>query len=92
MSTPYPYEVTEDPRSLSDEDLAFLSKYTGVKDYDQLRKHVLEVWRSVKAQVRGLHGCMRHTSHACPPHFFDSVSLSLPPVPRRAGCTAASSA
>ena len=55
MSTPYPYEVTEDPRSLSDGDLAFLSKYTGVKDYDQLREHVLEVWRSVKAQVRGLH-------------------------------------
>ena len=52
MTTPYPYAVTEEPRSLSDEDLAFLSRYTGVKDLDKLRKHVLEVWRSVKAQAR----------------------------------------
>ena len=44
----YPYTVTEEPRDLSDEDLSFLSEYTGQKDLDKLRAHVVGVWRSVK--------------------------------------------
>lgn len=48
--TPYPYEVSDQPPELSDQDLAFISSYTG-KDLDELRVHVISVWRAVKAKV-----------------------------------------
>ena len=44
----YPYTVTEEPRDLPDDDLCFISEYTGEKDLDKLRAHVVAVWRSVK--------------------------------------------
>ncbi len=67
---PYPHAVTEEPRDLSEQDLAFLSAYTGQKDMQKLQEHVVSVWRSVKAQswvycciqVRGMmpaHRCAR---------------------------------
>ena len=47
----YPYATPEQPNKLSDDDLHFLSLYTGQKDLDKLREHVLKVWRSLKDQV-----------------------------------------
>jgi hypothetical protein len=49
----YPYETPDEPRKLTDDDLAFLSRYTGEKDLDKLRNHVISVWKSVKSKVRG---------------------------------------
>lgn len=48
----YPYATPEQPNKLSDYDLQFLSLYTGQKDLDKLREHVLKVWRSLKDQVQ----------------------------------------
>ena len=64
QAAPYPYAVSEEPRELSEQDLAFLSAYTGQKDMQKLQEHVVSVWRTVKAQswvycciqVRG--GCL----------------------------------
>ena len=40
------------PRELTDEELSFLSEYTGERDLAALRQHVLRVWHDVKAKVR----------------------------------------
>ncbi len=39
------------PRDISDEELQFLSNYTGERDLVALRQHVLKVWAEVKAKV-----------------------------------------
>ncbi len=39
------------PRNISDEELQFLSNYTGERDLVALRRHVLKVWAEVKAKV-----------------------------------------
>lgn len=49
---PYPYATPEEPRDLSDDDLSLLSQYTGEKDLEKLREHVLTIWRNVKSKVR----------------------------------------
>ena len=51
QKAPYPYEVNDVPLDLPDEALAFLSTYTGEKDFNKLRAHVVAVWRAVKAKV-----------------------------------------
>ena len=50
-SRPYPYATPEQPKELSDQDLKFLSLYTGETDLDKLRAHVFAIWRSVKDTV-----------------------------------------
>ena len=50
-SQPYPYATPEQPKKLSDQDLKFLSLYTGERDLDKLRAHVFAIWRSVKDTV-----------------------------------------
>lgn len=40
------------PRELTDDDLNFLSDYTGERDLAALRQHVLRVWHDVKAKAR----------------------------------------
>ena len=40
------------PRELTDEELSFLSDYTGERDLPALRQHVLSVWHDVKAKAR----------------------------------------
>ena len=45
------------PRELTDEELSFLSDYTGERDLPALRQHVLSVWRDVKAKARRLAQC-----------------------------------
>ena len=47
------------PRELTDEELSFLSDYTGERDLPALRQHVLSVWRDVKAKARRLAQCAR---------------------------------
>lgn len=47
----YPYSTPEQPKHVTDEDLLFLSLYSGQKDLDKLRQHVIKVWRSVKDTV-----------------------------------------
>ena len=42
------------PRELTDEELSFLSDYTGERDLPALRQRVLSVWRDVKAKARCL--------------------------------------
>ena len=51
-SQKYPYPTSEEPNDLTDEDLQFLSLYTGQQDLHLLREHVLEIWRSVKGKVQ----------------------------------------
>lgn len=46
-----PY-ADDPPREITDEDLSFLSEYTGERDLAVLRTHVLKVWAAVKAKVR----------------------------------------
>ena len=46
-----PY-ADDPPREITDEDLSFLSDYTGERDLAVLRRHVLKVWAAVKAKVR----------------------------------------
>ena len=53
-SQKYPYPTSEEPNDLTDEDLDFLSLYTGQKDLHLLREHVVKIWRSVKAAVQCL--------------------------------------
>lgn len=50
-TNPYPYATPDEPRDISDEDLAYLSRYTGEKDLDKLRAQVITVWKSVKSKV-----------------------------------------
>ena len=50
-SQPYPYATPEQPKELSDQDLKFLSLYTGERDLNKLRAHVFAIWRSVKDTV-----------------------------------------
>lgn len=45
------------PRELTDEELSFLSDYTGERDLPALRQHVLSVWHDVKAKARRLALC-----------------------------------
>ena len=45
-----PY-ASEPPRDISDEELRFLSNYTGEHDLATLRQHVLKVWAEVKEKV-----------------------------------------
>lgn len=51
-SQKYPYATSEQPNDLTDEDLQFLSIYTGQKDLGALREHVIRIWRSVKDTVQ----------------------------------------
>ena len=51
VSQPYPYATPEQPKVLSDQDLKFLSHYTGERDLAKLRAHVFAIWRSVKDTV-----------------------------------------
>ena len=44
------YEISDQPRHLTADDLSFLAEYTG-KSADVLRPHVYSVWRSTKEQV-----------------------------------------
>ncbi len=53
-SQKYPYSTSEQPNDLTDEDLHFLSLYTGQKDLHLLREHVIKIWRSVKDTVQHL--------------------------------------
>ena len=50
-SQKYPYPTSDQPNNLTDEDLQFLSLYTGQKDLHLLREHVIKIWRSVKHTV-----------------------------------------
>ncbi|KAK9837326.1 hypothetical protein WJX81_006410 [Elliptochloris bilobata] len=43
-------KVEAPPRELTDDELKFLSDYTGERDLVALRQHVLRVWRDVKAK------------------------------------------
>ena len=49
------YAKTAEARVLSDEDLSFLSKYTGQKDLGKLRAHVMDIWNTAAAQVGDVH-------------------------------------
>ena len=51
-SQKYPYPTSEQPNDLTDEDLHFLSLYTGQKNLHLLREHVIKIWRSVKDTVQ----------------------------------------
>ncbi|BDA47220.1 probableBRG0 Methyltransferase adrK [Coccomyxa sp. Obi] len=51
QQNPYPYATPEEPRNLSDDDLSLLSQYTGEKDLEKLRAHVLTIWRNVKSKL-----------------------------------------
>ncbi len=44
----------KEPRQLTAEDLAFISKYTG-RPAEALRRHILDVWSSAKKQVDPAH-------------------------------------
>ncbi len=44
------YATPKEPRELTAEDLAFISKYTG-RPAETLRRHILDVWNSAKKQV-----------------------------------------
>lgn len=58
------------PRDITDADLQFLSDYTGERNLDALRQHVLEVWHAVEAKACCL----------CCVGFLRSVVRSVPPV------------
>ena len=45
------YKVSDTPRNLTDEDLAFIGQYTGASK-EALRLHALDVWRTTKERVR----------------------------------------
>ena len=54
---PFPepvYATPKEPRELTGEDLAFISKYTG-RPQETLRRHILDVWDSAKKQVDSAH-------------------------------------
>ncbi|DBB15770.1 hypothetical protein WJX82_007217 [Trebouxia sp. C0006] len=44
------YATPKEPRELTAEDLAFISKYTG-RPAETLRRHILDVWNSAKKQA-----------------------------------------
>lgn len=50
-SVEVPYPVSDEPRSLTDDDFKFLMAYTGCYDRDVLQHRVLSVWREVKSKV-----------------------------------------
>ena len=59
----FAYEISDQPRHLTADDLSFLAKYTG-KSAEVLRPHVYSVWRSTKEQVPALsRSC--HESAVC---------------------------
>lgn len=45
------YPVSEIPRQLDDDDMAFIAEYTKRGQVDALREHVLRVWQRVKLEV-----------------------------------------
>ena len=56
------YKVTDQPRELSADDLAFLARYTG-KPPHTLRPHVIDVWRSTKEQARARSDSLQRCVH-----------------------------
>ena len=59
---PFPepiYATSSEPRELTSEDLAFISKYTG-RPAETLRRHILDVWNSAKKQVDPAHLLFYH--------------------------------
>lgn len=46
-----PYKVSDEPRTLVDDDLKFLAEYTKCSDHDKLRNRALQIWREVKQNV-----------------------------------------
>lgn len=46
-----PYEVSDEPRLLTEDDFKFLMAYTRCNDQDVLQHRVLNVWREVKRKV-----------------------------------------
>ncbi len=64
------YATPKEPRQLTAEDVAFISKYTG-RPAEALRRHILDVWSSAKKQVDPAHFVVlsfgltfRHAPHA----------------------------
>lgn len=55
------YEISDQPRHLTADDLGFLAKYTG-KSTEVLRPHVYSVWRSTKEQVLALSRSCRESA------------------------------
>lgn len=45
------YPVTDEPRQLDDEDMAFIVEYTNGGQVAALREHVLRVWQRAKQEV-----------------------------------------
>ena len=45
------YPVTDKPRQLDDEDMAFIVEYTNGGQVAALRQHVLRVWQRAKQEV-----------------------------------------
>ena len=45
------YSVTDKPRQLDDEDMAFIVEYTNGGQVAALREHVLRVWQRAKQEV-----------------------------------------
>ncbi len=46
------YPVSNTPRQLDDDDMAFIVEYTKGGPVDALREHVLRVWQRAKLEVR----------------------------------------
>ena len=45
------YPVSDTPRQLDDDDMAFIVEYTKGGQIDALREHVLRVWQRAKLEV-----------------------------------------
>ncbi len=45
------YPVSDIPRQLDDDDMAFIVEYTKGGQVDALREHVLRVWQRAKLEV-----------------------------------------
>ncbi len=45
------YLVSDTPRQLDDDDMAFIVEYTKDVQVDALRQHVLRVWQRAKLEV-----------------------------------------
>ena len=86
------YKTTDEPRELTCDDLAFVSQYTG-KSPDDLRQHVINVWRTTKEQVRissvdrhfplqTVYTCFSHLRVLLISHCVASVDLGIQVHPR----------
>lgn len=72
----YPYATPEQPRNITDDDLSLLSQYTGEKDLEKLRQHVLTIWRNVKSKVYLSSALLHRQMFPCHAEVYLRISIS----------------